>query len=234
MKRALTVSVAVACLLLWAGPALAAPQPIYIQNLSTELPDSELVDALPAFQSAVSEDFATVWNADAKLIFVADDQATPLGWTIDLVDQPNCWFCAGYHELKDHLPYSEVGVADDWQGTFAHELFEILADPYINRGMLIGKKWYALEVCDPVEATVFDYTRPSATGRPVHISDFVTEAWYRRGSRGPYDFAGHVQRPLQILKDGYQLIWRNSAWTSGKAVRHTSPRGLRRGIAPRR
>lgn len=179
------------------------------------LSDERILDALPAFQRAVSDDFARVWNADATLVFT---EQTPFrGWEIEIVDNPGCWFCAGYHDVRDGVPYSEVGAYGDtdwaWQVTFTHELFELLADPYINRGVLVGKKWYALEVADPVEADNLAYPRPGLSGTDVWISDFVTENWFRRGSVGPYDFAGHVTRPLQVLPGGYQLIWRNGAWT---------------------
>jgi len=46
----------------------------------------------------------------------------------------------------------------------------------------------------------------------VRISDFVTPAWFRRGSRGPWDFARKTKRPLQILEDGYQLWFHQGAW----------------------
>jgi hypothetical protein len=193
-------------------------QDVYIRNQSS-LPQSELVDALPAFQRAVDEDFGPAWNTSARLRL---DAPLAGSWVIDLVDAPDCIFCAGYHTVKNHRPYGVVGVADDdpqfWQLVFTHELFEILADPFANRGALVKPskvspyRWYALEVCDPVEALLWAYRGISASGRAVYISDFVTEDWFRRGSKGPFDFTHKVSRPLKVLEDGYQLVWSGGDW----------------------
>jgi hypothetical protein len=68
------------------------------------------------------------------------------------------------------------------------------------------------EVADPVEDNSLAYERPSASGLPVKISDFVTENWFRPHSAGPYDFMRHTSRPLQVLDGGYQMVWVNGAW----------------------
>jgi hypothetical protein len=195
-------------------PSLAQARDIYITNTS-ELPQAQLVDELSAFQDAIDQDFASAWQAPATLKL---GEAPPGEAQVEIVDQPNCWFCAGYHDVQNGAPHAVVGDIGNWQITLSHELFELLADPYINRGVLVQKnawtqpKWYALEVCDPVENDKLAYIRPSATGRPVWISDFVTEAWFIRGSKGPYDFRHKVKRPLQVLSKGYQLVWDGWQW----------------------
>jgi hypothetical protein len=221
--RRLVCLVAIALIALcYAGTAAAGGQRIYIRNMSTSVPDADVVDALPAFQAAVSEDFAPFWHVDAELVFLGHDPAPLDGWRIVLVDSPACWFCDGFHEVAKGIPRAEVGMQEGWQVTFSHELFEMLADPMINRGVLVGKKWYALEVCDPVEANEIAYERPSATGVPVQISDFVTENWFRPHSAGPYDFLRQTHRPLQVMNGGYSLVWRNNDWadTGVSSTRH--------------
>ena len=199
-----------------AGSALAASPTIYVQNNSTQISDSEIADALPAFQTSIDKDFAPEWNVDATLELT--HVVPPHSWLIELVDTPACWFCAGYHDIQDGAPHAQVGVDGDWPIAFDHELKEMLADPFTNRGMLISprrgarRQWYALEVCDPVEADALAYSRPSASGKPIHLSDFVLESWFRRGSRGPWDFTRATRRPLQILSDGYQLRWGGVSW----------------------
>ena len=198
--------------LLFAAPAGAAT--INITNGSS-LPDAEIADALPAFQWALDHDFAGSWQeARGSRLFFGDAQ--PGAWKIRIVDTPPCWFCSGFHDLDDGTPYAVVSVLDDWQVTFSHELWELLVNPYLDRVAIVQPKLatriYALEAADPVEGSRFVYTRPSASGKPVRISDFVTPAWFRQDSAGPWDFAGVTRRPLQVLEDGYQLWLHNGVW----------------------
>jgi hypothetical protein len=88
------------------------------------------------------------------------------------------------------------------------------------------KRKYALETADPVEGDRFAYVRQSASGAAVHISDFVTPAWFRRGARGPWDFARKTKRPLQILEDGYQLWFHDGGWDSIWAGEGAKAEGL--------
>ena len=89
----------------------------------------------------------------------------------------------------------------------------MLVDPTIRddgnwgRMALAGKKAWLVEVGDPVEDSRFSYTRDGVT-----LSDFVTPAWYRGGSKGPWDFTGAVKRPFQILGGGYAWYVKNGGW----------------------
>jgi hypothetical protein len=205
--RLLALAAALALVLVVCAAAARA-QPIYVTN-NSELPETELLAALPAIQAAADQDFAPAWNVSVTLVYAAPP---PGAWTIELVDSPDCWFCAAFHDVLAGAPRAQVGLGDAWTINFTHELWEMLADPWINRGMLVStrpglRRWWALEVADPVEADALAYTRDG-----IQISDFVTEAWFRRGSRGPWDFAGHTKRPLQVLPAGYQLVWNGHAW----------------------
>lgn len=211
MRRGLVVTILA---LAFTSPAAAAN--IVVTNASS-LPDTEIADALPTFQRALDEDYAAVWPmARGTKLFLG--AAPPDAWEIRIVDLPSCMFCAGYHDVTDGVPYAVVSRLDDWQLTFTHELWELLVNPYIDRVAIVqpkqGKRVYALETADPVEAEKFAYTRPSATGRPVRISDFLTPAWFERGSTGPWDFSHETNRPLQLLEDGYQLYLKNGAWVA--------------------
>ena len=207
-----------ACFAALAFAGVAQARDIYVVNHSSTITDAQVARAIPAFQAAADKDFRPEWNATATLKFLpGEDTISPDGkWWIELTDVPACWFCAGYHDVLGGTPYAVVGSADGdaklWQVTFTHELWEMLADPYINRTIVVSPrpgvhKLYALETADPVEADRFAYQRDG-----VWISDFVTEAWFRRGSKGPWDFTGYTRRPLQLLEDGYQLIWTGKEW----------------------
>jgi hypothetical protein len=231
MSRLLLV--AAAALLLVAVPASSADeQPpwtraVYVVDDSDSITEAELADALPAFQAAVSHDLKPYWNVDARLVLGPPPSAR--AWTITLSDHVDCLFCAGYHDTRLGVPYAKVFTLEDvdWQVVFTHELFEMLVDPQINRAALDKLTFRLVEVADPVEAEQYAYERPSATGQPVQISDFVTERWYRHGlQRGPFDYAGHVRKPLQLLTDGYVSYWTGSNWTQQLASGQRTRRRL--------
>jgi hypothetical protein len=221
--------------LVFAAPAAAAD--VYVTNNST-LPDASLADAVPAFQQALDTDFAPVWNEASGSKLIMGD-APPGSWQIRLVDDiEECWICAGYHDMKDGVPFAVVSTLDDWELTFSHELWELLVNPYTDRtAMLKVKKKarvYALETADPVEGNDAAYTRQSSAGHAVTISDFVTPAWFRRGSKGPWDFTRNTKRPLHVLEDGYQLWLHNGFWDAiyGRAGASDAGEKARRWNAP--
>jgi hypothetical protein len=197
---------------------------IYIRNTSTAVSAKAVRDALPAFQTALDKDFAPIWDADAKLVYIGRSAAPSKAWVINLVTTPQCLSCAGYHSFDGIAPSAVVGTGKafgNWQVTFTHELFEMEADPYPRddgsgiRAQLVGTTWYAVETGDPVEATAYSYTRKSATGKAVRISDFVLPAWFDPSNiTGPWDFKKHTTRALEILPQGYQIIYRNGSWTT--------------------
>jgi hypothetical protein len=120
------------------GRAQATPLVIYVVNESS-VPNSKLQDALVAFQQAIDDDFDPVWNTYAQLQQV--DAAPPVSWVIELRDDPGCWGCAGYHELKGRNPHAVVGARvghANWEQVFTHETFEMLADPYVDRASYVA------------------------------------------------------------------------------------------------
>jgi hypothetical protein len=206
---------------LWLGAAFvsvgAASQDstrtIYVRNVS-HLTPAEIEDALPAFQAAIDEDFAPIWHTKAKLVYIGNKPAPKGSWRIKLTDYIDCLFCGGYHHNPGGYARGVVSATDgEWQRFFTHELFEILGNPWVYgnghnaRTIRIGTRGYIVETADPVEDVAFAYTRPSALGKKVVISDFVTPAWFDPNSLGKWDFAGSCTGPLQVLKGGYQLYW---------------------------
>lgn len=210
---------------------------IYVQNTGTYLTDAQLADAIPAFQRAVDEYFAPAWNARATLIL---DNKPPIQAGVPVIqvsDYSDVLFALAYHGVRrDGTPFAKVFAADSadrWQEAFTHELFELLADPSIHRGEhVLSHGWYSLEVSDPVEGADATFVLPGASGAPVEISDFVTERWFNPSlGKGPFDITGHVGKPLELLPDGYQCVWRQGWQCFGSSRARTATVQRRHRIA---
>jgi hypothetical protein len=93
----------------------------------------------------------------------------------------------------------------------SHELVEMLVDPAINL-MTTGpdsKTIYAYESADPVEALSFPV-------RGIQMTDFVYPSYFesfRKPGSVKFDAMGKVDKPFQILKDGYQIVFKGGKWS---------------------
>jgi hypothetical protein len=169
----------------------------------------ELTRVSAALQKQVTRDLAPIWSVRATVDAFARLEDVPLGyWPIIVVqDVPEG---AGVHLDKDGQPYALVEYGPSWSLTASHECLEMLVDPFGDRlvaGPSVkngqGRVEYLVEVCDPSESEAFAYTTNG-----VLVSDFYTPHFFDPvGSNGTrYSFGGHIQRPRQVLKDGY-LSW---------------------------
>lgn len=196
---------------------------IVVTNQSTVLPTSEIAGWLPAFQYAVSYQFAPSWGAGCHLVMGTTVPKT--AWQIVVLDDSDQAGALGYHdETPDGYPLAKIFAKTDLdngynvQVTFTHELFEMLADPDISRAYQTGNTQFtALEVGDPVEADSLAYENHSHPG--VKISDFILPAWFGQGFLGaPYDHAGHCTKPEQVLPGGYVSVYvAGKGWTTHNA-----------------
>ncbi|MGH7744597.1 MAG: hypothetical protein ACREQ5_07245, partial [Candidatus Dormibacteria bacterium] len=110
---------------------------VAITNVSTVVTDDQVVNAVPAWQAQVTEDFCPVWGVDAVVKFYRKSETPPACWPLQLVDNSDQAGAAGYHLTKLGIPYGYVFVKTDidnglqWTATASHELLELLADPYV-------------------------------------------------------------------------------------------------------
>ena len=189
---------------------------IYVRNTSTLVSDAQIANALPAFQQALTNDFAPVWHVNATLVQIPEGQSAPVGWQITVEDNSDQPGAAGYHQIGpgDNPAGFVFASAGDWQLTFTHELWEMLVDPHIDRvstpTLGIGTKFYAFEVADPVEDGQYAFYLPGADGTPVEISDFVTERWFDGQGGGPMDFMQHCRHAHKLLTNGYIAVYDGS------------------------
>jgi hypothetical protein len=75
----------------------------------------------------------------------------------------------------------------------------MMGDPLIISTMQVDNAtMYAFEMCDAPEDDQFGY---EING--VLVSDWIYTSWFATEKAGPYDYKGHIQKPLQILPGGY-------------------------------
>src|SRR5437762_2786688 len=176
----------------------------------------DLDQLIAAMQVYINQFIVPVWATPANLVkstgFIKGAWAMVF---LDDADQPGA---LAYHDLTpDGLPQSKVFVkttidnGDLVSVSASHELVEMLVDPAINL-MSTGpdpKIIYGYESADPVETLSFKVQR-------IPMSDFVYPSYFEdfhkpRSVR--FDQMNKVTRPFQILAGGYQIIFKNGAWS---------------------
>jgi len=228
--------------------AAAAQLPrIAIVNRSTVMKDAAVEKIAAALQTQVDRDFAPIWGAGAQLQFVGRKQSAPeAAWWLTVLDSSDQADALGYHDVTARgQPLGKAFAKSDLEAgyepsvTISHELLEMLADPEINLCAQVGDRIYAYEVCDPCEADPFGYEIGD-----VRVSDFVTPSWFAPtpGAAGPYDFRGHIHKPLTLIAGGYLQVLelgRNAGWQQVTASRptararpHVGSRRERRRVGP--
>lgn len=191
---------------------------IAVINASTVLQDSEVANAVPAFQKQISEHLAYVWGTDATLTFVPSGATPPDGvWWLTILDNTDQAAFLGYHDVTSAgLPLGKAFAATDqmfgfnWTVTASHELLEMLIDPDINLTVLVqddntAGRLYAYEICDPCESDPYGYEIDG-----VLVSDFVFPAWFQsfqNPGNVQYDVSQQITQPFQLLPGGYINVY---------------------------
>ena len=187
---------------------------ISVINESTVLTDADITPVLAALQKQVTNDFRPVWGVDAELTMVAKTSQPPTGsWWLVILDDSDQAGALGYHDLtSDGMPLGKVFAASDlkantsWTVTASHELLEMLADPNINLTVFVQNTnttgmLYAYEVCDACEDDSVGYQIDN-----ILVSDFVYPTWFedfRTPGSTQFDRSNQIQKPLQLLTNGY-------------------------------
>jgi hypothetical protein len=190
---------------------------VAVLNRSTALSDSDVHSIVSALQSATSGAFAKAWGIDARLHLV--NRSAKTGWegmaNLVVLDDSDVANALGYHDLTpEGLPLGKVFAGTDLKYgakvsvTFAHELFELLLDPYLSlcafddaRGTFV-----AYEASDAVEA---DELAWQVDG--VDVSDFVLPAFFDPTAKGregaEFSYAGNVHAPFELAPGGYESVF---------------------------
>ncbi len=171
----------------------------------------DLAQLVPALQKFVDTCVVPVWGTPAKL--VPSTGFLPGAWGVVFLDVADAPGALAYHDLTpDGLPLSKVFVKtilDDNASlsvATSHELVEMLVDPAINM-WTVGPEagtFYAYESADPVEEESFPLDG-------FDMTDFVYPSYFedfRKPGSAQFDFLKKVQQPFQILKGGYQIVFK--------------------------
>jgi hypothetical protein len=171
---------------------------------------------LEALQEYVDAHVAPIWGTPCRM--VESTGFVKGSWAMQFLDESDEQGALAYHDLTpDGFPLAKVFVktildnGETVSSAASHELVEMLVDPGINL-LSTGpdaKAAYAYESADPVEEVSFDV-------RGLPMSDFVYpsyfEAFHTAGSTR-FDHEGQVTKPFQILRGGYQIVFKNGKWT---------------------
>ena len=198
---------------------------VAVINATTILLDDLVAAQVAAVQVQIDRDWTPVWGIPARLTFVERGAPPPgAAWWLTMLDTADAAGALGYHDLTtEGLPLGKVFAAttihagDLVSVTLSHEVLEILADPDVNLLVQEGTRFYAYEVCDPVEADTFGYDIDN-----LRVSDFVLPAYFETVTAHPpgtkWDFAGKLAGPLPtMLAGGYLAYLEHGTWTQDTA-----------------
>jgi hypothetical protein len=171
----------------------------------------DLDDLIGAMQEYVKTYVAPVWGTPAKLIRTSNFQKG--AWAMVFLDNADQKGALAYHDLTpEGLPVAKVFVKTTLADkqlvsvSASHELVEMLVDPAINMWTTgpDPKTMYAYESADPVEELDFPV-------KGIAMSDFVYPAYFETFHRPhsvQFDQLKQVTKPFQILKGGYQIVFK--------------------------
>jgi hypothetical protein len=202
---------------------------ISVVNFSKRISDQDAVGAVRAANRQLHEDFTPYWHIQATLRLDGrarrvERKAPILGDAIlYLSEAADSGDVEGYHTATARgLPFGVVYVDlaeqcdGTWTPTFSHEALELAVDPFMalyaagphaNRRGTRRNVYYWFEVCDPVQADLYELDG-------VKLSNFVLPEYFdaSRKAVGPHDFLGRRSRarglsPFGVNAGGYVTFY---------------------------
>lgn len=200
---------------------------IAVINESSVVGLTDLENICAAVQHQVNQHVRPHWDVACTIAITDTYPAGSSVWPCYVTDSIPVAGALGYHEDRVGVPTLHVAAkttTDDGQSVavcFSHEVLEALIDPWCSCATQVtSNKFYAQEICDACEDDRYAYPIHLA-GRPqVLVSDFVLPAWFNGADKGPWDYVGHINQPLELLPGGYIGAWTpNTGWTQVTADR---------------
>lgn len=199
--------------------------PIIVVNASKTCSDDEVRHYVAALQMFMPE-FCRAWHLpEIDVAFQPHGQPLPNGMWLQIVaDTSDQAGALGYHETaRGGAPigftFARTGRAagSSVSGTLSHEIWEMLADPYIDRVVVApdGRRW-DVENADAVENDDYAIHFPMPTGPDVLLSDFVFPSYFNfEAPEGvPYDYKRLLMKPIPAMLPGGYLAFQepNGRW----------------------
>jgi hypothetical protein len=197
---------------------------IAVINVAKNLALKDLEAYVAAYNIQANQHFAPARGLLGVNIYIPNGKPAVTDWVITFADNVGVAGALGYHDVTaSGMPIAIIGVDTTLQAQSSvsvcgsHELLEMMGDPLIILSMQVsGTMMYAFEACDAPEDDKFGYEISVPNYGPVLVSDWVYSSWFATERPGPYDYKGHIQKPLEILPGGYigaLDISKTNGWT---------------------
>ena len=212
---------------------------IAVINASNTLSDTNgqyMVDAM----NKILPQFCSDWSlAPFTAVYVKKGSTSTIDTKIFFLDNSDAQSALAYHDLSNGKPYGRVFIqtilqygpllfsSDSTKPTvaqcLAHEVFELLIDPYCNGWWMLPDNYtlYPSEVSDPVQGNIVPVTLTYTTVTTtvpikrvtnvvkVGLSDWVLPSWSNpQGSRQFYH-NDTLRAPFAIDSGGYEYVLNN-------------------------
>jgi hypothetical protein len=212
---------------------------VAVINRCQSIDPSEVERVVAALQMQVHRDLAATWGIDAELTLVRGGEKPPEKcWWLNLQDDIKEEGVLGYHGVNaEGLPMAHVGVRSStqagmpWSLAASHTLVQLLANPKGTLAVVEGDRVIPQEICRPCYGEQYAYRING-----VLVSDFVLPAWFedfRKPGSTRFDWAGHVNKPFQVLPGAY-LFYFDGARSRQYFASSEKPKVIRASRARRR
>lgn len=171
------------------------------------IPARYIQQCVAATQIALDRDFTPLWGG-AELVYVPPGGAIqPDWWQVVFFDHSDQAGALGYHDVTpEGQPLAKIFAADciadheNWNVTFSHEVWEMLADPHIDQTVTYDGWEYAREVADAPED---DRYAVRVAGHL--ISNCVTPSWFVPSGAPPFTMypCPAIAGPFLLAPGGY-------------------------------
>lgn len=151
---------------------------------------------------------------------------------MDFLDDDGVPQAVAHHGYFAGFPWSMVGVGEtfNWTAAASHEALEYLCNLRLDQWVIgpEGTRW-PKEIADPVESDTYVITvELFGERRDIHVSNYVLPAYWREGSKGPWDRLGLLKGPFTIAPGGYAVVEKDGEiveyGTSARHDLHKAPR----------
>lgn len=209
---------------------------IAVINSSTTLSDSDgqfMVEAL----NKILPQFCSDWSIPAcTAIYIKKGSTSTIDTKVLFLESSDYEGALAYHGISNGKPYGRVFVQSILQygpvlfssdyskptvaQCLAHEVFELLIDPYCNGWWMLPDNYtlYPSEVSDPVQGNIVPITltyttmtktvpiRRYTTTIKVGMSDWVLPSWTNPQGSRPFNRNNTLTTPFQVAPGGYVYV----------------------------